>query len=307
MFRDSKGFNPDRDIPDLKGNVIIVTGGNVGLGLETIRQLAKHNPAHIYLAARSAEKAGTAIKQLKADNPNAAPISFLPLDLSSFDSIKAAAKKIQDSESRLDILVNNAGIMMVDEGLTKEGYEIQFGTNHLGPALFTQLLQPILSKTAAINPETRVVNVSSASERVAPNDIYKFDEFKTTIPARHTAARYATSKVANVHYTLALAERSKDVKFIAVHPGMVATNLHHASSGFFLKAFLNTAIYLAATPVEKGAYSQLWAATNHKAKNGGCYAPAGVIWKSSKASQDHELQEQLWNWTQKELSSHLQK
>ncbi|KAF3153696.1 hypothetical protein EYR41_012046 [Orbilia oligospora] len=304
MFGSSSTFDPNKDIPNLKGNVIIVTGGNVGLGLETIRQLAKHNPAHIYLAARSAEKAGAAIKQLKADNPNAAPISFLNLDLSSFDSIKAAAKTIQDSESRLDILVNNAGIMMVDEGLTKEGYEIQFGTNHLGPALFTQLLQPILSKTATINPETRVVNVSSASERVAPSDIYKFDEFKTTSPERHTTARYSTSKIANIHYTLALAERSKDVKYITVHPGMVATNLHHASAGFFLKAFLNAAIYFA-TPVDKGALSQIWAATSPEAKNGGCYAPTGVIWKCSKASQNHDLQEQLWNWTQKELKAHL--
>ncbi|KAK6347663.1 hypothetical protein TWF718_005502 [Orbilia javanica] len=304
MFWSGKSFDPDKDIPDLKGKVIIVTGGNVGLGLETIRQLARHNPARIYLAARSAEKAETAIKQLRADNPNAAPISFLNLDLSSFGSIKAAVKKFQDSESRLDILVNNAGIMMVAEGLTKEGYEVQFGTNHIGPALFTQLLQPILSKTAAINPETRVVNVSSASERVAPSDIYKFDELRTTSPERHTTARYATSKIANVHYTLALAERSKDVKFITVHPGMVATNLHHEASGFFLKTFLNTAIYFA-TPVEKGAYNQIWAATSPDAQNGGCYAPTGLSWKRSKASQDHELQEKLWNWTQKELSTHI--
>ncbi|KAK6499603.1 hypothetical protein TWF481_009968 [Arthrobotrys musiformis] len=305
MFWNSKGYNPNRDIPDLKGNVIIVTGGNVGLGFETIRQLAKHNPARIYLAARSAEKAGAAIKQLKADNPNAAPISFLHLDLSSFESIKAAAKTIQDTESRLDILVNNAGIMMVAEGLTKENYEIQFGTNHMGTALFIQLLQPILRKTATINPQTRVVNVSSASERMAPEDIYNFDELRTTCPTRHTAARYCTSKIANIHYTLALAERFKDVKYITVHPGMVATNLHHEASGFFLKAFLNTAIYLAATPVEKGAYNQIWAATSPDAENGGCYAPTGLDWKRSKPSQNHELQEKLWNWTQKELGPHL--
>lgn len=143
------------DIPDLSEQVIIVTGGNAGLGLETIRQLGRHNPARIYLGARSRAKAEAAINELKSSNPQIAPISFLELDLASFASVRAAAETFSRAESRLDILMNNAGIMMTPEGLTKEGYEIQFGTNVMGPALFTHCLLPILQKTAKINPQTR--------------------------------------------------------------------------------------------------------------------------------------------------------
>lgn len=157
------------DIPDLHDQVIIVTGGNAGLGYETIRQLSLHSPTRIYLAARSKDKATKAIQDLRGAHPEAtADIQFLQLDLASFESVKAAAIEFLNRESRLDILVNNAGIMMTVEGLTKEGYEIQFGTNVLGPALFTQLLLPTLRKTAKINPQTRVVMLSSAAHARAP-------------------------------------------------------------------------------------------------------------------------------------------
>lgn len=157
-------FDPEMDIPDLTGQVIIVTGGNAGLGFESIRQLAKHNPAHIYLAARSKQKAEEAIQKLKETNPQCPPISFLSLDLASFASIKAAARTFMSSESRLDILMNNAGIMDTPKGLTEDGYEVQFGTNSMGPALFTQLLMPVLQRTGQVNPEARVVFLSSGTD-----------------------------------------------------------------------------------------------------------------------------------------------
>ncbi|OOF94047.1 hypothetical protein ASPCADRAFT_6801 [Aspergillus carbonarius ITEM 5010] len=128
-----------QDIPNLHDQVIIVTGGERG---------PWHNPAKIYLAARSRPKAEQAIADLQKANPAFTNIRFLQLDLASFDSVKAAAADFLSQESRLDILINNAGIMMTPEGLTEDGYEIQFGTNVLGPALFTQLLLPTLRKTA---------------------------------------------------------------------------------------------------------------------------------------------------------------
>ncbi|KAH7016672.1 hypothetical protein EDB80DRAFT_888023 [Ilyonectria destructans] len=145
-------FNPDKDIPDLSGKVVLVTGGNTGLGLETILQLSKHHPAHIYLAARSEEKAKNAIEEVRSKISNAPPISFIQLDLGSFASIKAAAASFTASSDRLDILINNAGIMATPERLTEDGYEIQLGTNHLGPALLTKLLLPTLKATAAKKP-----------------------------------------------------------------------------------------------------------------------------------------------------------
>jgi NAD(P)-dependent dehydrogenase (short-subunit alcohol dehydrogenase family) len=140
---------------------------------------------------------------------------------------------------------------------------------------------------------------------MAPNDIYKFDEFKTPMPGRHTTARYCISKIADIHYTSALAERYREVKFISVHPGMVATNLHHNSSGFFLKLFLNTAISAFATPVEKGALSQIWAAVSPDAKTGEFYSPVGLPGQGSKLSQDRTLREQLWQWIYEELKEHV--
>ncbi|KAF3005259.1 hypothetical protein E8E14_005746 [Neopestalotiopsis sp. 37M] len=288
------------EIPDLSGQVIIVTGGTAGLGLECIRQLSTHNPAHIYLAARSQEKADTVIRELRDSIPEACPITFLSLDLSSFSSVKAAAAAFLRQETRLDILMNNAGIMMTPEGLTEDGYEVQFGTNVMGPALFTLLLLPLLQQTAKLNPQTRVVNLSSASEKVAPSDLYPFAELKTPMSSRHTTARYTMSKIACVHYTSALAQLYKEPKFISVHPGMVATNLHHNSTGIFLKPFLNAAIYFA-TPVEKGARSQLWAAVSPDARSGEFYGPVGVLDQGSKNSKQPELIDQLWDWMKQEL------
>ncbi|KAF4970030.1 hypothetical protein FSARC_2847 [Fusarium sarcochroum] len=290
------------DIPDLSNQVIIVTGGNVGLGFETIRQICKHNPAQIYLAARSQDKAEKAIKDLLQENPKASNISYLKLDLASLDSVEAAATDFLSRETRLDILVNNAGIMMTPEGLTEEGYEIQFGTNVVGPALFTQLLLPVKRATAKVNPQTRVVMLSSAVHVRAPKDIYKFDEFKTTMADRGTTDRYAISKLADLHYARALAKREKAVKIIPVHPGMVATNLHHASTGLFLKPFLHFAI-LFATPVEKGALSQIYATVSPKAKSGQYYGPIGKEEAGSTASQSPELQEDLFGYVQQELKN----
>lgn len=294
------------DIPNLRDQVIIVTGGNVGLGYETIRQLSLHGPARIYLAARSKDKATKAIHDLRKSHPKAADIQFLQLDLASFESVKAAAAEFLSRESRLDILVNNAGIMMTPEGLTKEGYEIQFGTNVLGPALLTQLLLPTMRETAKINPEARAVMLSSAAHAQAPENVYKFDEVRTKMADRHTTARYTMSKLADLHYAKALAEREKEVKIIPVHPGMVATNLHHASTGRFLKPFLYAAVSMFATPVEKGALAQIFAAVSPDAKSGQYYGPIGKAESGSKLAQNRDLQEKLFAWVQGELAEHVE-
>lgn len=174
-----KSFNPEKDIPSLDGKVILITGGsscrhsatphsvltltgNTGLGKETVLQLAKHNPKEIFLAARTQSKAEAAIAEIKGAVPNA-NITYLPLDLASLPSVKKAADEFKSRSDQLDILINNAGIMATPYEKTKEGYEIQFGTNHVGHAMFTKLLLPTLLKTAEQpGADVRVVNVSSA-------------------------------------------------------------------------------------------------------------------------------------------------
>jgi NAD(P)-dependent dehydrogenase (short-subunit alcohol dehydrogenase family) len=290
-----------KNIPDLKDQVIIVTGGNAGLGLETVKQLSSHNAARIYLAARSQEKAEQAIRELRAANQKPSDIIFLKLDLASLESVKDAASDFLRREQRLDILINNAGIMMTPEGLTNDGYEIQFGTNVVGPALFTHILLPLMRETAKINHETRMVMLSSAAHAMAPGDIYKISEFRTKMSNRRTTQRYTISKLADLHYAKALAEREPNVKIVPVHPGMVATNLHHASAGLILRPFLFTAGTLFATPVEKGALSQIWAAVSPDAKSGQYYGPVGKAEPGSKASQNRHLQEQLYEYVQNEI------
>ncbi|KAF2014271.1 NAD(P)-binding protein [Aaosphaeria arxii CBS 175.79] len=301
-------FRPDRDIPSLHGKVILVTGGNSGLGLESVRQLVQHRPSRIFLAARSKEKAEIAIKDLSKSCSDTSIISPLVLDLASSRSIKSAVSSFTEQSSRLDLLINNAGIMMTPEGLTEDGYEIQFGTNHMGHALLIQLLLPSLQNTAETNPDVRVITLSSATESYAPKKgIYDLPALKTTMSNLSTQTRYAISKLANIHYNTALSKRYSDIKFIAVHPGSVNTNLAGSilqTASLPLKLFFHIWALLFVVPPEQGALNQLWASTSKDAKSGEFYHPVGVPGKGSQLSASQELSDQLWEWTQNEIRAY---
>ena len=303
-------FNPDRDIADLSGKVILVTGGNNGLGKETVLQLSKHNPAHIFLGARSEAKALEAIDEIRKTVPNAAKITFLQLDLASFESVKKAASSFLAQSSQLHLLINNAGIMATPPGTTAEGYEKQFGTNHMGHALLTNLLLPTLKMTAAATAppqDVRVITLSSLSERWAPpGETYSFDRLKTDLASISTTARYGISKIANVHYAAELARRHPEIRSVSVHPGVVNTGLtsNLTIARPYLKPILPI-IGFFVTPVAAGAKNQLWAATSQDAKSGEFYHPVGVAGKGSKLSKDEKLAKELWEWTDEELARYL--
>ncbi|KAF1957876.1 retinol dehydrogenase [Byssothecium circinans] len=302
-------FDLDKDIPDLSGKVILVTGGNIGLGKETVLQLSKHKPAHIFLAARSESKALAAIEDIRKAVPDAAPITYLNLDLGSFDSIKRAASDFHAKSQRLHILINNAAISATQAGTTKEGYEIQFGTNHVGHALLTKLLLPTLKKTAAAATapqDVRIVTVAAAAEKFSPfTESYDCDKLKTDMASTPTFTRYGISKLANVHYARALSRRHPEIKSVSLHPGFVNTNLASglAASWPILKLILPF-LGLFLTNVSTGAKNQLWAAVSPEVKSGEFYFPVGVTGKGSKHSYDQGLEEQLWEWTEKELEEH---
>ncbi|KAK2688866.1 hypothetical protein QWA68_012128 [Fusarium oxysporum] len=300
-------FSPDTDIPSLAGKIILITGGNSGLGLETARQLLKHEPSRIFLACRSKAKFDQAVNELRQQGSNTDAVSFPALDLASLSSIKSAAKEFQSSSTRLDILVNNAGIMMTPEGLTEEGYEIQIGTNHMGHAFLTHLLLPTLEETTKTNPDVRIVFVSSMGESISPKNPYQFDQFKTTMSSFSTQSRYGISKLANVHYAAALAERYPKIKVTSIHPGVVHTNLTAPiiSSSLIIGMITRLVMSLIAVDSAKGALNQLWAMTDPKAESGVFYHPVGVTGKGSKLSQDKDAREKLWEWTQQEIRQHL--
>ncbi|QPC71206.1 hypothetical protein HYE68_001958 [Fusarium pseudograminearum] len=300
-------FSPDTDIPSLNGKVILITGGNSGLGLESTRQLLKHDPAKIFLACRSKAKYDQAIAELQEQGSKTDAVSFLSLDLASLESIKSAVKKFQQESTRLDVLLNNAGIMMTPEGLTEEGYEIQFGTNHMGHVFLTHLLLPVLEETTKINPDVRVICLASIGETMAPKNPYQFEHFKTTMSNFSTSARYCISKLANVHYAAALAERHPSLKIISIHPGIVQTNLTGpaVNNSLIMRTLSRLFLSVAAVNSSKGALNQLWALSDPKAESGVFYHPVGVTGKGSKLSQDKDARESLWEWTQKEIKQHL--
>lgn len=301
-------FNPNRDIKDLSGKVILVTGGNSGLRKEPVFQMAKHDPYRIVMASRSQSKAEAAIKEIQLKVPGAR-IDFLSIDLSSFDSIRKAAATVLQRYDRLDILLNNAGIMGADPGLTEDGYELQFGSNHVGPALLTKILLPLLKKTSDTpGGDVRIIQLSSEAHQFGPKRGILFDRLKTPCDDLSGRARYGQSKLANLYFIKALAERHPSIKCASLHPGLVKTNIADTAlkSYPYISWFVNAVIELVCVDVETGALGQLWASTGNAAeiKSGAYYTPLKKEVKHSSIVSNNELAEKLWKWTEQEFIVH---
>ncbi|MCJ1434450.1 hypothetical protein MMC27_003818 [Xylographa pallens] len=297
-------FTPSRDIPNLSGKVILITGGNTGLGKETVLQLAKHDPSDIWLAARTVAKGEAAISDIVSAVPKA-KISLLSLDLSSFDSIKNAVSTFKANSHRLDILFNNAGIMACPMGETAEGYEIQFGTNHLGHALLTKLLLPTMLKTASEpGADVRIITLSSYGHTMAPPSGIIFD--KATLAQQTPWVRYGQSKLANLLYAQQLAKHYPTITSVAVHPGNIQTDLwaSNVKLNSFVKYGVNIFGRFWMHDVQEGAKNQLWCAVSTDITNGAYYIPIGKKSSGSKNARNKELAEKLWDWTEQELNKH---
>ena len=265
--------------------------------------MAKHNPSQIFLAARSEDKANAAIAEIKEKVPNAA-VKFVELDLTDFASIKKAADEVTNSTERLDILMNNAGIMATPPSLTKNGYEIQFGTNHMGHALLTRLLLPTMEKTAKVpGADVRIVNLTSIGHNWPAKGGICFDELKTDMRSTSTWARYGQSKLANLLYAKGLAAHYPDIKCIAVHPGGVNTGLQRgpAATWPWVATPMRLLSSVLMTTAANGALTQLFAATSKDAKTGTYYAPTAKEDSGSNYARDEKLVNELWDYTEKEL------
>lgn len=276
------------------------------MGKEAALQLAKHNPSQILVGSRSEEKARTAIADIIKSVPGAR-LTPIVMDLASLESVKQAAKRILATISRLDILMNNAGIMAVPPAATVDGYEIQFGTNHMGHALLTKLLLPLLLKTSELSKtgsDVRIVTLTSYSHTRAPKIGIDFSKLRSTDPNSSALTRYGVSKLANILYAKQLAKRHTNIKTVAVHPGIVHTNLGTTMKQSYVLAriLLPFATYFSAVDVEEGVLNQLWGATSAEVESGQYYEPVGVGGKGSSLTEDVELAEKLWEWTEDELA-----
>jgi len=260
------------DIPDLTGRTAVVTGANGGLGLETATALAGAG-AHVVMAARNQEKAQAACDEVKAVYPDAS-LEIVELDLGSQESTKAAAATIAERHPTVDILVNNAGLMAMPERRTEDGFEMQFGVNHLGHWTFTAgLLPSLLAADSA-----RVVTVTSTAHltgrAVDPDNVNMEDKYSAW-------GAYGRAKLANYDFGIGLqrefAKRGLTAQSLIAHPGLSHTNLQvhtveqgggGASGPFWAWMAQHTGMSAA-----DGALSQLKAATDPDAKGGEFYGP----------------------------------
>ncbi|PIL34972.1 hypothetical protein GSI_02759 [Ganoderma sinense ZZ0214-1] len=300
-FPPKSKFSVD-DIPDLSGRIVIVTGGNVGIGYETVKALLQHN-AKVYLAARSKEKAENAIASLKEATGKEA--IFHELDLGSLSSVKKSADEFLSKEKELHILFNNAGVMgpPVDM-LTKDGYDLQWGTNVVGHYYFTELLMPALLAGVKSSPDqhARVITTSSSG---AYFDTLHWDTFKDTPERKKQASQtlYFQSKHGNVVVARQVAKRYGDqgIISVSVNPGNIRTDLQRYMSSIGKKT-LNLALY----PAPYGALTQLYAGTMPEAlkHNGEFFIPWARVGKCRPEAYDDEIGERLWNWLGDEVKAH---
>ena len=309
LSKELKGdpFNPEIDIPSLQNKVILITGANTGLGKESAIQLAKHDPAEIWMTARDKTKGEKAAADVKKICPTA-NVKLLELDLNSFDSVKAAAKTFLASASRLDVLFLNAGILGAPQALTKDGYEIHWGVNHMSHALLLKLLTPILLITAAKpGSDVRVIHLSSTGHKFCrvPIMFNLLREAGGTSEGFSQVDRYAHTKLANLLYARQFAEHYPQLKSVSVHPGNVATELFEREAGDAQTEYLQKNIApKVGISIEDGAKNQLWAATAAAVKTGEYYEPVGVLDQVEGFGKDDKLAKELWKYTEKELAGH---
>jgi len=286
------------NIPDLSGKVIIVTGGNSGLGYESAKAFAE-NGAEVILTSRSVEKGEAAKKEIISQNPDS-KIVVMQLDLMNFESIRNFADSFKEKYRRLDILLNNAGIMTTPYFLTKDGLEAQTGTNHFGHFALTGLLLNIIKNT----PNSRVVNVSSLAHKSGIMDFNNllFEGGKDYSPMK----AYGRSKLENLLFTYELKRRFEDEGIeslaVAAHPGGSQTNLSRHIEGKWWFRLLTPLFKLLTQSQAQGALPQIRASVDHNVKGGEYYGPDGfgemtgfpVLVKSNEASHNKDDSMKLW-------------
>jgi NAD(P)-dependent dehydrogenase (short-subunit alcohol dehydrogenase family) len=281
-----------KDVPGQQGRLAVVTGANTGLGFETARVLAARG-ASVVLAVRDIEKGKRAAARI-ADSAPGANVMVQPLDLTSLDSIRAAADELRAKHPRIDLLINNAGVMFTPKQTTRDGFEVQFGTNHLGHFALTGLL---LEQMLPV-PGSRVVTVSSIAHRIRAR--INVDDLQAQRSYSRVDA-YAQSKLANLMFTYELQRRLSGAGTtiaVAAHPGLANTELTRNSPA--IAAFLYARV-ISQKPA-MGALPTLRAATDPGVLGGQYYGPGGFFGargypkpaESSRRSHDTAIQRRLW-------------
>ena len=285
------------DVPDQTGRVAVVTGANAGLGLETAAVLAERG-ARVVVAVRDLGKGEKAVGEIRRRTPNA-DVALQQLDLSSLASVRTAADELRAAYPRIDLLINNAGVMYPPKQTTADGFELQFGTNHLGHFALTGLLLDHLLQVEG----SRVVTVASIAHNIQAG--IHFDDLQWERSYNRVAA-YGQSKLANLMFTYELQRRLAATQTptvaVAAHPGISNTELMRHIPGSKLPGFSALAGLVTNSPAV-GSLATLRAATDPAVRGGQYYGPSGfrelvghpVLVQSNRQSHDTDVQQRLWS------------
>ncbi|MGB3331477.1 MAG: SDR family NAD(P)-dependent oxidoreductase [Mycobacterium sp.] len=284
------------DVPDQTGRVAVITGSNTGIGYHTAEMLAGHG-ALVVLAVRDVEKGNAAAKRINSASPQAR-VQVQELDLSSLASVREAAEALGAAHSRIDLLINNAGVMYTPKQHTVDGFELQFGVNHLGHFALTGLLLPRMLRVK----RSRVVTVTSMAHRIMA--AIHFDDLQWEHGYNRIAA-YGQSKLANLMFTYELqrrlAAKRRSTIAVAAHPGTANTELtRHLPP--LLRPADRLLTPLVVQSAAMGALPTLRAATDPEVTGGQYYGPSGIgeqrgypkLVDASKQAHEVELQQRLW-------------
>lgn len=277
---------------------ILITGGNTGIGKATALALANKEENKIIIACRNEAKAKRAVEEIKAKTKNQ-EIHSLTCDLASFESIKFCAAAYRDQFGQLDILINNAGLVTDKLKFTKEGFEMQFGVNHLGHFLLTKNLIDLLEKA----PTPRIVNVSSVAHYRGK---LRFDSFKGELGAEKYKGMvaYGQSKLANILFTKELAKRYPRICSHCLHPGVVGTEIGGKKDNKAWWSYIWKLMSPLLLSVEKGAKTSIYLATSPGVlKVNGKYYEKQKEKEPSALANDSELAKKLWEVSEELVSS----
>lgn len=284
---------------DLRGQIIVITGANQGIGKETVRGLAKTG-ANIILACRDKAKTIGTIDEIRTETKDS-NLEFMQLDLSDLKSVRTFADEFKSKYQKLDILINNAGIFSFpDRHLTKDGFEMHFGTNHLGHFYLTNLLLDVIKKSAP----SRIINVSS---NMSVKGKMNWDDLNAE-KKYFLLDAYAQSKLANVLFTKELQRRlEKDnVISVSLHPGVVNTNMQINPPDRWYYRLVARVVRLFAITPEDGAKTSLYCALEEHSKlKGGAYYDDCKVAKENPMASKEENWTKLWDISEKMIASKI--